>query len=432
MNKENLVKYLSQFEEEQLSSNVTQIVKTALLDYLASGYGGCTSEAANSAWKFSKILFPGKEYFSLFGKKTKTSSLSACFYNSVCATNLDIDDGTRAASGHQGGVLFPATIALAQQLEISGKDFIKAIVLGYELGIRAGEILYRQSTERFFGAGTWATIGAAAACSWLLKLDPAREYLDSLGIAEAHAPFSPVMKSIATGAMVKESMAWASVTGLSSSYLAQNGFKGVESILFEDPTVPELREESYILKIYFKRYASCRWTHPMLDAIFQLKDEKKFDSEEVLEIRVNLHEKATSLSNYEPQTIYHAQYSIPFTAAVALTHDRLSHREMTPDNLGNKQILQTAQKVKMIHDPDMDAVYPGKNISSVTLKMKDGSTLQAGPIQAKGDWDRPFTDEEFHTKFIDLSNDIISSEKQRSLETFVNDLENQNLRDLII
>ncbi|MCF7791735.1 MAG: MmgE/PrpD family protein [Victivallales bacterium] len=53
---------------------------------------------------------------------------------------MDIDDGYRPAKGHPGAAVVPAAIAAAEHNCNSGQELLEAVILGYEIGTRAGEI----------------------------------------------------------------------------------------------------------------------------------------------------------------------------------------------------------------------------------------------------------------------------------------------------
>lgn len=44
-------------------------------------------------------------------------------------------------------MIFPAALAVAQDVEASGKDFIAACIVGYEVGCRTGEFLGKSHYE---------------------------------------------------------------------------------------------------------------------------------------------------------------------------------------------------------------------------------------------------------------------------------------------
>ena len=49
-----------------------------------------------------------------------------------------MDDGHRYANGHPGVVSIPAAMAIAEKEDLSGRELIEAVVIGYEMFISLG------------------------------------------------------------------------------------------------------------------------------------------------------------------------------------------------------------------------------------------------------------------------------------------------------
>jgi 2-methylcitrate dehydratase PrpD len=417
------------FSFENLPEDVVDTAKKTLLDFFAAGFAGCEGKAATLSWPFARDCLGGSPCASAFGREEALSLTGASFFNSLCASDLDIDDGTRVASGHQGGVLYPPLLALAESSGTSGSEVIEAAVVGYEMGTRAGGILNSGNRCMFFGSGAWAAVGAAASCAWLLGLDH-ESFSHALGIAEAHAPISPVMKSIRDGAMVKESMPWAAVTGMTSAYLAQKGFEGVRSILFEEGVLDDLGDDYYINRTYFKKYSCCRWVHPALDALHELRSEHSFSHGEVSKIRVRTHEKGATLQKAEVRSLYEAQYSMPFAIALALKRGCNAVQAITAEDFEDPDVREAARNVEIVFDPQIDAAFPERNMASLSVHLDDGRLLETGPCQARGDLERPFEMGELVAKFQCLAASRLPEQERDALLEKILRLEKVNARDL--
>jgi len=258
--KRQLVNYYEDLQYHLLPPDVIELVKKCLLDILGCGIAGSNTESSNIVYGYVKESFPGTES-SVWIDGNTLSTFGAAFVNGTMATDFDIDDGVRSAAGHPGGVIFPALLAEGERLKICPTVLIEAVVIAYDIGIRFGELIFQNTVNRFFGAGTWAIVGAAAGLSRLYNFS-GKDFLNTLGIAEAYAPLAPVMKSIENGSNTKEAMGWAAATAISATALAKKGFLGVESMLIhkeesKDYRLDDLGKEYKILSTYFKRYTSC-------------------------------------------------------------------------------------------------------------------------------------------------------------------------------
>src|SRR5262249_44741186 len=154
----------------------------------------------------------------------RASEAGAAFANGCLANALDIDDGSRPIKGHPGAVVFPAALAAAESRRASGREFLVALAVGYEVAIRAGIALHT-SYRYYHGSGAWGALGAAAAAGRLLGLTT-DQLTNALGIAEYHGPLAPIMRCVEHPAMVKDGIGWGAMAGVSAALLAREGFTG--------------------------------------------------------------------------------------------------------------------------------------------------------------------------------------------------------------
>ena len=61
--------------------------------------------------------------------------------NGVAFHSIEMDDVNNEASLHPGVVAFPTALSMADLAHVSGKDFITAVVAGYDLIVRLGRAL---------------------------------------------------------------------------------------------------------------------------------------------------------------------------------------------------------------------------------------------------------------------------------------------------
>lgn len=428
--KRQLVNYYENLQYHLLPPEVIKLVKKCLLDILGCGIAGSNTESSNMVYDYVKESFPGTES-SVWVNENTLSPFGAAFLNGTMATDLDIDDGVRTAAGHPGGVIFPALLAEGERLEISPTVLIEAVVIAYDIGIRFGELIFQNTVNRFFGAGTWAIVGAAAGLSRLYNFS-GKNFLNALGIAEAYAPLAPVMKSIENGSNTKEAMGWAAATAISTALLAGRGFLGVESMLAHKEESKEYRLDDLgkkykILSTYFKRYTSCRWSHSPIDAFFSLKQKNKIDPQAIKKVEVFTHKKATSLNNTEPINYIQAEYSIPFTLANVILYNEMGPKQISRENLNNKKVLEMAKKVHLIYSQERENCFPAFNIAVLKIYLNDGNIIISKPIQAKGGPTEPFSYKEIEKKFLWLTNKFISSKRQNTILSNVGSFEKSNL-----
>ena len=428
--KRQLLNYYENLQYHLLPPEVIKLVKKCLLDILGCGIAGSNTDSSNIVYDYVKESFPGTES-SVWIDGNTLSTFGAAFVNGTMATDLDIDDGIRSAAGHPGGVIFPALLAEGERLKVSPTVLIEAVIIAYDIGIRFGELIFQNTVNRFFGAGTWAIIGAAAGLSRLYNFS-GKDFLNALGIAEAYAPLSPVIKSIENGSNTKEAMGWAAATAISAAVLAKKGFLGVESMLIHKEeskgySLNDLGEKYKILDTYFKRYTSCRWSHPPIDAFLNLRQKNNINPQKIEKIEVFTHKKATSLNNIEPINYIQAEYSIPFVLANIILYNKMGAEQLSKKNIKNKKVVEMAKRIHLVYSQEREDCFPAFNTALLKIYLNDGSFIISEPTQAKGCPADPFSYQEIVTKFLWQTNGIISSKRQEAILNNIKTFEKSNL-----
>jgi 2-methylcitrate dehydratase PrpD len=217
------------------------------------------------------------------------------------------------------------------------------------------------------------------------------------------------------------------VAGCSAAFLAQHGFAGPEDALDRsrryDTTklIEDLGQGYAIERTYFKPYASCRWSHPAIDGALKLIREENLHVAEIDEIHVEAFQPITLLCDYTPATTIAAQYSIPFSLALALSRGKIGPEELTEANLHDPELLGLAQRVKVSVDPEFDQLFPEKTAIRVTLQTDRGNftTTVENP---KGDPNNPLSDEELAEKFRWLTAEVVGEERSKQIQEAVDHL----------
>ena len=150
---------------------------------------------------------------------------------------LDAHDGHKLTKGHVGCGVLPALLAFTQAEHLQDdREFLAALVVGYEIGTRAGIALHRTACD-YHTSGAWIAIAAAALGARTLKLNTTKTR-EAIGIAEYHGPRSQMMRVIDQPTMVKDGSGWGAMAGVSAAYLAAEGFTGAPAVTVEGMTFP--------------------------------------------------------------------------------------------------------------------------------------------------------------------------------------------------
>jgi len=397
-----------------------------VLDLTGVAIAGTKTPMASISASFAQRQFaPGNA--TVIGSQKSLSVTGATWVNGSCASALDMGDGNRIAMGHPGASIIPAAIAVAEQTGVSGRQFLAALVAGYEVAVRASAARVPWYKDEMYSTGIWGIFGATAAAGKLLGFDEAT-LQSAFGIAGSHGAFPPGGLQ-ANHAMVKETIAWSGMGGVSAALLAQENFVGPADFLDyssrwdTSSLVAGLGEpDAYaIANTYFKPYAVCRWAHAAVDAVLELKQRHALRAGDIAAIEVETFSAVTRLANYSPRNTIAAQFSIPFALAVALLHDRIGPAEVSDANLQDAVVLDLARKVRVSVDEALDRQFPAKTMARVTIRTP-ASVYRTSVEYPRGNPENPLSDQELDAKFALLTRDIIGEQRSVALRAAIHDL----------
>src|SRR6266567_9120437 len=230
-----LASFCATLRGEDIPENVRERVRYLLLDNLTVTLRGSLLPSSLAVYEMLQAMGPGSTNDSntatIFGRQERAEAAWAALANGIAAHGLEMDDVENRSSLHPGVVVFPAALALAEQLGAAVSDFYAAVVVGYEVTLRVGAALNPAAAyERgFHPTAICGTLGAAAASARLLRLAPQQTNM-ALGIAGSMAAGS--MAYLHDGAWTKRlHPGWASHAGIMAARLAAAGFSGPSAIL---------------------------------------------------------------------------------------------------------------------------------------------------------------------------------------------------------
>lgn len=373
---------------------VEKHVKARVLDTLAAITAGYRQEGVDIARRYAIDRLDGQagvDATLLDGSGRALTIEGATLANGVAANALDIDDGHREVKGHPAAVVVPPALAAAETAGASVHTFLDAVFVGYEIAVRAGLAIHAVDGV-YTGTGSWGAVGAAAATARLLDFS-AEQTAHALGIAEYHAPRTPIMRGVEQPGMTKDGIGWGAYVGVVSAQLAEAGFTGSGVVFDESDVVDTLGDSYHVTEGYLKPYPCCRWAQPGVEAVLSLTRNHDIDPEDVASIQIETFEEAIHLQTREPTTPEEAQYSYPYPVAAALARGRFTQTEHEPSARTDPTIHALVDRVHLDVDERLDARFPEECLARVTLQTS-GRAYQSAVTHARGARDTPLSSED--------------------------------------
>lgn len=398
-----------------IPNSVRHMARRCILDLSGTMAAGAQTEMSGIAREASASALAGDEATILFDGR-RASLAGAAFANGMTIDSMDMHDGHRPAKGHAGACVYPAALATAERAGWSGEQLATALVIGYEISLRAALSLHQTACD-YHTSGAWAALGASALTARGVGLN-ADQAWHALGIAEYYGPRSPMMRVIDTPSMLKDGSGWGSMTGVITAQLAAAGLSGAPAATLEGDEVrsiwDDLGQRWHMNEIYFKPFACCRWAQPAVKAAMELTERHRLEPADIASVTVHTFEAATHLGISHPRNTEEAQYSLPYPLAAALFHGRLDPIHVLPPLIFERDTLELADRIALEVDAALEARFPKQALAAVTVRTIDGRTLQSTVHPAPGDAEAPLTDDDLQRKFDRITRGLLP--RARALE----------------
>ena len=377
-----LAQFVADATFQDLPVEVVEATRTYILDNIASAMVGSVTPWAAMVEELAKQSAP-QGPCSVIGRDWSSSPSLAALVNGTMVGGFETDHAFIPGSCHPSAAVFPAVLAIAERDHLDGKSFLLAHALGYEVLCRVGLAATRAVEDEagFHGPGTNAAFGGASGAGKALGLDAAG-LGNALGVAGSHG--GGLLEFVAEGAMTKRThVGRGCQLGLESALLASMGFTGPSTVLEGDrgflrvysPSprpellVDGLGERYVMLGMTIKAYACHASFHPVVDVVRRFREQEQWRPADVGGVKVAGTERMiVRHGQLEPTSILGAQYSLPFSVAVALSRDVSDPLVYSEETLRDPGIRTLAQSVELSVDGERFGT-PGEPVAEVTLEI---------------------------------------------------------------
>ena len=400
--------------------------KRHLVDTLGVAIAARKTKTSEILLKLVKSQFGSTDTSSvkLIFTNQKASECGAVLYGAGSIDSLDAHDGQVLTKGHIGVVIIPALFAMPETANLSGKELLDAIIIGYEIGTRAGIALHATACD-YHTSGAWNALVVAAIVARVKKMSSAHTY-EALGLAEYHGPRSQMMRCIDDPIMAKDGSCWGALSGFSAAILACDGFIGAPAVTMFKEEVEgiwaDLGTRFYTFEQYIKAYPVCRWAQPAVEGALYIKSENEIDITQIKYIDVHTFHEAKRLHTKVPKDSDQAQYSLPFSVACAMRDNTITVKAIT-DDLNDPFLLELSGKINCIENDEYNNFFPAERWAHVIIEMNDGRVFKSPPSIALGNPENPLTKDEIESKFFELALSLKTQQECRDIFDTVMNIE---------
>jgi 2-methylcitrate dehydratase PrpD len=357
-----------------------------------------------------------------------TSATDAALVNGVLAHSDETDDSHGPSQSHPGASIVPAALAMGEALGISGRHYLRAVALGYDVGTRLtmalGGPAFRESSRRSTHAYA-GTFGSAAAAGCVAGLDAPRmrwllDYASQQagGYAVWGRDTDHIEKGFVFGGMPARN-------GVTAAQLVRAGWNGVDDVFSGDDNFFQVNapaaDRSRLVDGLGQRFEIAntdikKWTvgtpiQAPLDAVEIIRKRRPFMPADVKEVAVRLAPSVGAVVDNRDMPDVCLQHMLAVmlldgTASFHAAHDKARMKDAA--------VLEQRAKVRYVPDAALATLLPVR-VAVVEVTFADGTRTSERVEAVRGTPRNPMTRDEVVDKARDLISPVFGSARAEAL-----------------
>jgi len=228
----------------------------------------------------------------------------------------------------------------------------------------------------------------------------------------------------------------ASQAGVIAAMMAREGYEGPVEVIegkeglievlnnvewHPDWLLKDLGQEFMITQCGYKPFPTEALTHQPISAALQVCQEHNITAEDVAEILVETTTRGADIlsdpSKFAPKTKETADHSLPYVIAAAVADGNVLPDSFSDEKLKDPRIWELLSKIKVVADPEIDALFPKVKRARVSITTLGGKTHTAQVDHAKGSPQNPMSDDEIVAKFRANAEGMVDTARQDEIIT---------------
>jgi 2-methylcitrate dehydratase len=346
-----------------------------------------------------------------------------------------------------------ALLAISQYKAVSGKDFLTAMAVGYQVECRLIQEI--PVMKKGIDHTVLLAYSVVAAMARLIGLHE-EQAAHALGMAgcsinsmvTSRASYTYEWKGFASSldALDCINLALLAEQGMTGPISIFEGPKGVKDV-FDMELDYDWSKETFelIQKCVLKKYNAEVHSQSVLEAALFLKEKYGFTAADIEKIDITTFLTAFHIIGSgaygDRKTVAskeQADHSLFYVTAVALLDGEVYPAQFEPERINRADVQQLLQKISVhtsfpLHKPVIVAgildpytqAYPDKMKAKVSITLKKGETLVHETEDYPGFFTKPFTWEDTINKFKRLSSGIIPETTQDDIINIISDLDQE-------
>jgi 2-methylcitrate dehydratase len=433
-------KFALKLKYKDIPSEALKEAKRFLLDSVGCALSALDNKDMQAAFHYIQDL-GGEKQTTVFGWGLKTNLPLATLMNSLLIRARDYNDIYWEQDPSHPSNIIPAALSTGEFMKKNGKEVLVGIVLAYELEMRLCQAANPGVREIGWHHATLTQLVSPVVAGRLLGLTE-EEIVAAIGISgSSHFTLGGVVAGHLTN-MKNAADPLAVEAGVRAALLASKGFTGPVEVfegkegLFEvldkvkwdkEILTKGLGENFLINQCGYKAFPTEALTHQSITAALEVMQENNLDPHQIEKVLVETTTRGADIlsdpSKYKPTTKETADHSLPYCIAVAIAKGNVLPSDFEEDALQDPLVWSLLDKVKVVANPEIDNLFPKIKRAIVTIKTSKGEYKKQEDF-AKGQPERPLSEEELLSKFKANSEKNISPSRMEDIIKATKELEN--------
>ena len=418
-----LSRWAAGLEFEHLTPEAVEAAKRFLYDSLGCALGGYQQEDCRIMLQYARAR-GGNPEATAIGSGFKTNLFEATLLNALMIRAMDYNDIYWKQDPAHPSDIIPAAMSLVEWKKLSGREFIVGIVLGHEMEMRWCEAAVPGIRERGWHHAALTSFVSPMVAARMLRLSP-EQMQHAIGISACPSMClgAPTAGKLT---MMKNTVdPMATQVGVRAALLAQLGYTGPEHVVDGKEGImhclgPEwdlakltdgLGRRYKIADCGMKAFPVEALTHSPLTATLKIVHHNDFTPDDVEEIIVETIARAADIltdpAKYRPGSKETADHSMPYCLAVGIVDGKVTPEQFKQQRIADPALIPLMDKIKAVGNDEFEKLFPAKQPSRVTIKLKDGRSFSERVDVPKGDYRDPMTTDEIKVKFDALAGPLL-------------------------
>ena len=439
-------RFALELDYEKIPQKAINETKRFLLDSIGCAFAALNNKDTQAAYHYIQDL-GGNKQATVIGWGTKANLPQSTLINSLLIRALDYNDIYWEQDPSHPSDIIPAILSTGEFKKKSGKDILLGIILAYELEMRLCQAAFPGVREIGWHHATLTQFVSPVVAGRMLDLDE-EKIVAAIGISgSSHYTLGGVVAGHLTN-MKNAADPFAVEAGVRAALLADKGYTGSVEVfegkegLFEvfgkikwdkDILIKGLGDSFLINQCGYKAFPTEALTHQPITAALEVMQENQVNPQDIEEILVETTTRGADIlsdpSKYKPATKETADHSLPYCIAVAVAKGNVLPSDFKEEALRDSLVWSLLDRIKVIANPEIDRLFPKIKRAIVTIKTSNG-TYKKQEDFAKGQPERPLSDEDVISKFKANSEKEISSARMKEIIKTTQELEKiDNIED---